>query len=80
MRAEGKKYVHAFVCGRIIGRAATKINWLRATYDPYKYDGFVILPNKKFGIHTATRIESAKYVKLDKDGMWIGLIGVTRRI
>ncbi len=78
VRELGKRYVHAFAHGKIVDRLP-KLYWLKATYNPYDYDGFTILVNRAMGVRKEMLIDKAKYVKFDEKGMWIGLIGVTRR-
>ena len=73
IRAEGKRYVHAFVQGRVICRTPSNLKWLKATYNPYKHDGFTLLTNKEAGIKKDTLLNEAKYAKLDQNGLWVSL-------
>jgi hypothetical protein len=79
VRELGKRYVHAFAHGKIVEKLPSPMYWLKATYNPYDYDGFTLLVNKAMGVRKETLIKEAKYVKFDEEGMWIGLIGVTRK-
>lgn len=65
VRKEGKRYVHAFVHGCIVDKCPKNIKWLRATYNPYKHDGFILLDGMVL-------LSEAKYAKLDENGLWVG--------
>lgn len=60
-----RKNVHAFVVGeRIEASMAPTGGWVEATYNPYKYDSFVILPDEEPRV-------AATYARFTPDGMFL---------
>jgi len=60
---ERRKNVHAGICGVRIKRAP-KGNWLRAQYNPYKNDTFILTDSGLVVTH-------ARYAKLTPKGLFV---------
>ena len=60
--AEKRKNVHAFVEGTILGYSTLCSDMVGITYNPYKYDSFVIRGNEKavYYAHTASMVVNNK--------------------
>jgi len=62
---ERRKNVHAGVKGIQIKSPPKGVKWLKAYYNPYKTDSFVLED-------TGLPIYTAKYVRLDQRGLYVG--------
>lgn len=63
---EKRKNVHAGIQGRRIKKSPPNLVWVRASYNPYKVNTFVLNG-------TNTPILNAKYVKLTKTGCYVAI-------
>jgi len=64
IRRVKKRFVHAFVCGKIRSRKPSGLEWKKATYNPYKNDSFVTVEDQRV-------LKSAEYAMFDSKGMWV---------
>lgn len=77
VRNEGRKNVHAFVRGTVINWSAflpgalesdtdklERLGWVRATYNPYRHDSFVIAD-------TGERVTTAREAFIAEKRIWI---------
>lgn len=58
-----RKNVHAGVSGRLIIEILEEVDWVRASYNPYKDDSFVL--------EDGTKVSHAKYAKLTEEGLFV---------
>ena len=63
-RKQKRKNVHAFVIGNIITDLPKNIMLFRATYNPYRDDGFHLIDG-------ATTLTSARYAILSEEGLFV---------
>lgn len=66
VRREKRKNVHAFVLGSIITSLPNDLKLFRATYNPYKDDGFRLIDG-------GATLTNAKYALLCEDGLFVVL-------
>lgn len=66
VRKEKRKNVHAFITGNILNTKPRNIKWLKATYNPYKDEGFHLIENN-------TILTKVKYAMLCKSGLYVSL-------
>jgi hypothetical protein len=66
VKKEKRKNVHAFVIGDIITEIPNDIKLFRATYNPYRDDGFHLIDG-------TTTLTSARYAILCEEGLFVVL-------
>ena len=66
VRKEKRKNVHAFVIGNIIANLPNNVELFRATYNPYRDDGFRL-------INGNTALTSVRYAILCEEGLFVVL-------
>jgi hypothetical protein len=66
VRKEKRKNVHAFVIGNIVTDIPYNIKLFRATYNPYRDDGFHLIDG-------STTLTSARYAVLCEEGLFVVL-------
>jgi len=66
VRKEKRKNVHAFVVGNIITNLPNNIELFRATYNPYRDDGFRL-------IDESATLTSVRYAILCEEGLFVVL-------
>ena len=66
VRKEKRKNVHAFVIGNIVTNIPYNLKLFRATYNPYRDDGFHLIDG-------TTTLTSARYVILCEKGLFVVL-------
>ena len=66
VRKEKRKNVHAFVVGSIITNVPDNLKLFRATYNPYRDDGFRLIDG-------TTTLTSVRYAILCEEGLFVVL-------